>query len=130
MRAIDTNVIVRLIARDDPNHLSIVETLIDEPFLLLPTVILESVWVLESRFDFDRQAISAKMRQLLGHINAVAPDGDAVGWALDRYENGADFADMVHIALAATLDVLKFATFDRRVARHTDEPRITIEQLG
>ncbi len=129
MRAIDTNVVVRLIARDDDHQLSTAKDLIDTPFLLLTTVVLESVWVLESRYGFGRERIVEELRTLIGHVNAVVVDREAIGWAFDRYAQGADFADVIHIALAASADVLQFATFDRRVARHIDEARITIEQL-
>ena len=39
-------------------------------------------------------------------------------WALSRYRAGADLGDMMHIVASAKL--AGFATFDRRIARHTD----------
>ncbi len=130
MRALDTNVLLRLIIRDDAVQLVVAEQMIDEPFLLLPTVILEVVWVLESRFEMERARVVKEVRNLLGHIHAVMPTGEAVRWAVDRYEEGGDFADMLHVAFAGASDASQFATFDRRIAKFINEPGILVETLG
>ena len=51
---------------------------------------------------------------------------DHAGWAIDRLEAGADFADMMHIATAA--GATSFATFDRGVEQKAGTaPPISIE---
>jgi predicted nucleic-acid-binding protein len=101
MRAIDTNIAVRLFVRDAPAQVTAAEAFVSEPFLLLPTVLLEAIWVLESSW--------------------FASSADMV-WVLDTYERGADFADALHIALAAEAEAAVFATFDKRLTRLRDAP--------
>lgn len=129
MRAFDTNILLRLIVRDDADQVAKAEALLDESFLLLPTVILETVWALGSIYELPRDRIVLGIRQMLGHVNATALSGDVVGWALDRYELGGDFADMLHVAFAGATEASVFATFDRRVARYVNQPEIQISTL-
>lgn len=50
MRAIDTNILVRLVARDEPEQLRIAAEIVEAGgVLVLPTVLLETEWVLRSR---------------------------------------------------------------------------------
>lgn len=49
----------------------------------------------------------------------------AVEWALTRAHDGADFADMLHLALSSAAD--SFATFDRGMARHADASVVAVE---
>ena len=129
MRAFDTNIVLRLIIRDDADQVAKAEALLDEPFLLLPTVILETVWALGSIYGLSRVRIVRGIRQMLGHVNATAVSGDVLGWALDRYELGGDFADMLHVAFAGATEATEFATFDRRVARYVNQPEIQVLML-
>ena len=132
MRTLDTNVVVRLFVRDDDHQVAIAEDLIVEgPFLLLPSVLIEAVWVAKSRYDMPRVAIVTELAKVLGHENAVVVSPNAVRWALDRFELGADFADMLHYALAEELEATSFATFDKRIKPHQVEgSTVDLEHLG
>ena len=131
MRAIDTNVVVRLLARDDESQLRIAEAILDEPFLILPTVILESVWVMQTRFGLSAEEVATRLRLLLGQGNAQIQSGEAMLWALSRFANGSDFADALHVALAHEAEVESFSTFDKKLARMpVNDIDITLEQLG
>ena len=122
MRAIDTNVVVRLLERDDAGQLAVARELTFHPFLLLPTVILESIWVLQSRYRLERNEIAARLERLLGHAHARIASIDAVAWAFEAYKQGHDFADALHIALAAEADAESFASFDKNVQRIAGAP--------
>lgn len=129
MRAIDTNIVVRLVARDDPRAEAIARALLDQPFLLLPTVVLEAEWVLRSVYRLPRSVILSGFRLLLGHVHGVVPNADAISVALERYEAGADFADMLHLALAAEAEAASFATFDRKLSKQAPDG-LPVELLG
>lgn len=129
MRAIDANVVVRLIARDDLEAEAVARDLLDEPFLLIPTVLLESEWVLRSVYRLSRQIIDQGFRLLLGHENASVLNGAALAWALDRYAEGGDFADMLHLALAREAEAEFFATFDREVKKAAGDAAAFVQCL-
>lgn len=131
VRAFDTNVVVRLLTTDDKAQAATAEALLHEPFLLLPSVLIETVGVLRTRYGYTRQTLSAKLNALLGLDMAVIVSPDAVEWAMLRHDEGADFADMLHAALAAEHDADSFATFDNRIKdRHLEGLPVRLERLA
>ena len=130
MKAIDTNVVLRLIVRDDPAQIEHAKNIVASPFMLLPTVILETVWVLQTRFGFDRTRIVNELAKVMALDTASTMSKLAIQWALERFLYGGDFADMLHIGLAAQTDASHFTTFDKRIERHVVDADIVIETLG
>ena len=128
MRAIDSNIVIRLFARDK-NQLDIALTIIESPFLILPTVILESVWVLQTVYKLDRKELASKLAELIGHENATPIASNAIMWAIEHFAAGADFADMLHVALASEAEGSCFATFDRGIAKYVSNDEMMIETL-
>jgi len=120
--AVDTNVVVRLLARDDAAQAPRARALIEAgSVFVLKTVVLETEWVLRSLYDFGRPAIADGMARLLGLLGIEIEDRPAVARALTWYGRGLDFADALHLASVAHADA--FATFDqalRRKARRID----------
>ncbi|WP_380785392.1 type II toxin-antitoxin system VapC family toxin [Sphingomonas sp. R86521] len=130
MIAVDTNIVLRLILNDDAGQIEAIRALMKRNRLFVSlTVLLETGWVLESRYRMPRHDVAAALD------GVVALEGVAIGrpalaaWAVDRYRAGGDWADMIHLAAAAKTD--GFATLDRRVMRHAgpDSP-IPIETLA
>ena len=115
MLAVDTNVVVRYLARDDGAQTARATRLVrTERILLLKTVLLESEWVLRSGYGFDGNAIVTSFRGLLGLPTVRVEDEIVVAQALNWFAAGMDFADAMHLAGGATTG--QFATFDRRLA--------------
>ena len=54
MRAVDTNVLARLIARDEPAQVEKAEAFVARGAWVSQLVLVETVWVLESVTGFDR----------------------------------------------------------------------------
>jgi predicted nucleic-acid-binding protein len=121
--AIDTNVVVRFLTRDDPVQAARARALIETgSVLVLQTVILETAWVLRTKYRFDRAAIATGLRQLLGLPGVAVEDPGTVAQALDLHDQGFDFADALHLASSRRAEA--FATFDhalRRRARHVPD---------
>ncbi len=131
VRTLDTNILVRLFAQDDERQTEVAVALLGEPYLLLPSVLIELVWVLRSRYKLDRKRIAAQLRAIMGTEHAIVASSKAVAWALERFEAGADFADMLHFALAEELEATCFATFDRRIKQQQIEGSlVTLELLS
>ena len=102
--------------------------IVEEDFILTATVLLETEWVLRSRYRFTRSARARALRMILDLPGLVEAPSNAP-WAIARMEAGADFADMLHMATAS--GATRFATFDKRVSRKasSDTP-LPIELLA
>ena len=114
--AIDTNVVVRFLTRDDPVQAARARSLIEKELILLPTaVVLETAWVLRRTYRYDHAAISTGIRHFIGLPGVRVEDAAAVARALDWYDRGLDFADALHLASSGKASA--FATFDRALRR-------------
>jgi predicted nucleic acid-binding protein len=114
--AIDTNVVVRFLTRDEPEQAARARALIgDGSILVLRTVILETEWVLRTTYRFDRAAIARGLRQILGLPGVEVEEPETVARALDLHDQGFDFADALHLASSRQADA--FATFDHGLRR-------------
>ena len=114
MRAIDTNVVVRYLTGDDPEQSAKARALVDGgEIFVATTVLLESEWVLRSAYGFSGQAVAAALRAFAGLPGVSAENPARLATALDRAEQGMDFADALHLA-AASAECEVLLTFDLR----------------
>lgn len=116
MIALDTNLLARLLLRDDEaQHAQARALMQDNAQLTAPvTVMLELVWVLEAN-DCTPVEIVHGLNLLLGLPNFVPQEREALRSALQAYASGLDFADALHLALSR--DSRQFATFDKGFAK-------------
>ena len=116
MIAVDTNVLVRYVIRDDEAQSRRAQTLIaTTPVFVGVTVILEFEWLLRSRYGYDRQRIVDVVRGIAGRAMVTIEAAPSVAHALRYVEGGMDFADAMHLALRG--DATGFATFDHAMVR-------------
>lgn len=129
MIAIDTNVIVRLIALDDAAQLALAERLVQSgPIFISLLALVEAEWVLRSKHGFDRAHLSYALKSLFLAETVRVELEDYALWALDQFEKGADLADMLLLVSARDCD--SFATFDRRLSREVgSESPVRVEIL-
>jgi predicted nucleic-acid-binding protein len=113
--ALDTNVIVRWIMRDDAAQVAIADQVLAEPFFVSASVLTEIGWVLESVFGLKRTQIAAAASSLVNLPTANVPDVHKVRWALERFSHSGDWADLIHLATAG--DVAAFGGFDKKLAK-------------
>ena len=98
MRAIDTNIIIRYVTRDDPKQAERARRLVQsETVYLSATVFLESAWVLESSYGYDRAQIAHALKTFTSYPTLRLQDGFDFAQALDWYEQGMDVADAIHL---------------------------------
>lgn len=113
MIALDTNVVVRIIVDDDPDQVQQAQTLLAANRCMVPiTVVLETSWVLEAIYQVPVSVVASSLRQFLGLDQVEAPHMPAIEQALRWYEDGLDFADALHRALAPNY-AEALATFDQ-----------------
>jgi len=124
MLGIDTNVVVRLVVADDAEQTRRARKLVeqalgrDEPVLVSLLVVLESEWVLRSRYGFDREAVLAIFRALLEARELSFEDEPALEEALFRWKDSAcGFSDCLITAHNRRIGCRATATFGGRAAR-------------
>lgn len=111
MIAIDTNVAIRIITADDPYQNKLALAVVQRSAFVSSGVWMEIEWVLRSFYRWSRAEIAGALRSFLLMSCVTAANAEAVHWAIDRYGEGADWADMIHLIDAAGRDA--FVTFDR-----------------
>lgn len=117
--ALDTNILVRLIARDDPGQLHRAQALLSERVCFIPdTVLLETAWVLRSSYGASRAQILAELQTVLGLPNVRVSDFERLRLVFDWYGAGIEIADAFHLASSQHAD--EFATFDARFVRRAE----------
>ena len=124
MPALDTNVLVRYVVQDDEVQLASSRRLIrkcvaDAQTLFVPvTVALELEWVLRTSFGYVKDEVMAVLSNLFSAAEMTFESERALEVALQLYRKGpADFADCLHIALAAQAGELPLWTFDKGAAK-------------
>lgn len=124
MPALDTNVLVRHVVRDDTAQLAAATRLIEDCIasgqsLFVPvTVTLELEWVLRASFEFGKDTVMQVLASLFSTAELSFESERALEVALQFYREGtADFADCLHVALAGQAGELPLWTFDRRAAK-------------
>ena len=116
MIALDTNLLARLLLRDDARQYTRARALLaqERDYTAPVTVMLELVWVLEVN-DCARDDIAHGLRLLLGLPNFKPQQPEALRQALAWYAQGLDFTDAFHLALSQGHEEL--ATFDKVFAK-------------
>lgn len=113
MLAVDTNIVVRLLAGDDAAQSKRAKVLFaHESVYLSKTVVLETEWVLRRAYGFDTKSIFHALRGLISLPNVVCECFDDVNDAIGWMSEGLDLADALHLSVAKMVG--RFATFDRK----------------
>jgi predicted nucleic-acid-binding protein len=124
MLGVDTNVLVRYLIRDDQSQYEKARRLIDrevskgEPVLVSLLVLLESEWVLRSRYELPKSEIVAAFSALLDTADLAFEDEPSVEHAIYLWkDSSADFADCLSDARNLRLGCRATATFDGRALK-------------
>jgi predicted nucleic-acid-binding protein len=128
LNAVDTNVLARYIVQDDGAQSENATAILAEPCFVSDTVLLETAWLLSSRYGVRRADLAATLLDVLRLPALVVSDDGMIAWAIERFAEGADLADMLHVASARHAD--RFVTFNARLARQAGaQAPILIETL-
>jgi predicted nucleic-acid-binding protein len=121
MLGLDTNVLVRYLVRDDPSQYEKARRLITrelkrgEPVLVSLLVLLETEWVLRSRYELDKAERLMAISALLDSADLAFEDEACVEQAVYSWkESRADFADCLIEARHRRLGCSATATFDAK----------------
>jgi predicted nucleic-acid-binding protein len=119
MRAVDTNLLVRLLVRDDPKQVKAAEAFIAPGAWISQLVLAEALWVLDAVFERKPAQIAAAVSLLIEHESLVVQDADCVeaALALFRKRSALGFSDCLILEIARKAGHLPLGTFDRTIAK-------------
>jgi predicted nucleic-acid-binding protein len=129
MRAIDTNVVIRLITRDHEDQALAAEALVKDGAWLSLVALVETCWVLSAGYEFTPPQLARALGILLDHEHIVVEHPVAVERALEvfRKRPKLSFPDCLLIEIARQSGFLPFATFDKDLAKLDDVELIEIK---
>lgn len=119
MIAIDSNVLIRLITKDDPDQARRARDLLSgeagiHGIFLTTTTVVETVWALRRSYKFSKTEILTILDEMLTNVAFVWERLDAITIAVEDFRNGsADFSDYVIAAIADLAGAKPAYTFDK-----------------
>jgi len=119
MRAIDTNVLVRLVTRDDRKQAAAAESFISKGAWVSTLVLVEGTWVLAAVYELTPPEIATAVEMLLHHKDLTIQDADTVAAALEhsRQRPALGFSDCLILEVARKAGHLPLGTFDRDLGK-------------
>ncbi len=127
MRGIDTNILARFIVQDDPIQAKLAEAALQARVYVSLSVLMETVWLLTSRFRMSPTDIVQSLYDVFSLSTVVVEQQAHVKWALQRFQAGAGFADMIH--LITNQNMSAFLTFDKMMAQEAGDASPVVVEL-
>lgn len=125
MIGLDTNVLVRYFAQDDPAQAKKASALIesltpDRPGYVTQVALIEVIWVLSRAYRIERAEIARVIEMLLRTKEITVESAETVWKALRLYtDSSADFADCLIERTCHDAQCEYTATFDIKAAKAT-----------
>jgi len=126
MRAVDTNVLVRLLVRDDLDQVKVAESFIAPGAWVSHLVLAEALWVLYAVYDRTAEHIAAAVDRLLNHKELTIQDAEVVANALEQFKKrpSLGFTDCLVLEIARKAGHIPLGTFDRNLSKLDDARRL------
>ena len=119
MRAVDTNVLVRLVARDDAKQTAVAEAFVAKGAWVSHLVLAETSWVLSQVYELRPADIAKAIAMLLRHKSITLQDSDTVAAALEQFAGNPSlgFSDCLVVEIARKAGHMPLGTFDRAFSK-------------
>ena len=126
MRAVDTNVLVRLMTRDDKKQVAVAEAFVAHGAWVPHLAIAEATWVLASVYDRDPEAVATAVEMLLSHEHLTVQDAEVVVAAVAqcRQYPHVGFSDCLMLEIARKAGHAPLATSDRDLGKIAGAQRL------
>lgn len=126
MRAADTNVLVRLVRRDDARQADAADRWVSRGAWVPLLALAELTWVLSAVYERSAGEIAAAIEMLLSHEHLTLQDADAVSAALEHFRRrpALGFSDCLLLETARKAGHLPLGTFDAALSRLDGAERI------
>lgn len=114
MRAVDANVLVRLVTRDEPKQAALAQAFIAPGAWVSHLVLTETTWVLSAVYELDAPKIATAVEMILNHRELSVQEPDVVAKALDHFRRkpALGFSDCLILEIARRAGHLPLGTFD------------------
>lgn len=118
MRAVDTNVLVRLVVRDADEQVAAADEFVAAGAWVSHLVLAETLWVLASVYALSSEQLAMAVRMLLQHDAIVLQEADVVEAALDTFHDHSKvtLADCLIVEIARKAGHEPVGTFDRALS--------------
>jgi predicted nucleic-acid-binding protein len=122
VRAVDTNVLVRLVARDDVKQVRQAEAFVAPGAWVPQIVLVEAMWVLRAVYGRAPAEIAVAIEMLLNHEQLTIQDSEVVSAAVDRFRRrpGLGFSDCLVLEVSRKAGHVPLGTFDRTFSKLDD----------
>ena len=119
MRAVDTNVLVRLLTRDDAEQVARAEAFVSKGAWVQHLVLAETTWVLATVHEFGADSIARAIEMILNHEHLAVQDADVVAAALEHYRKkpSLGFSDCLVLEASRKAGHIPLGTFDRNLGK-------------
>lgn len=119
MRAVDTNLLVRLLVRDDPAQVAAAEAFVETGAWVSHLVLAETLWVLDAVYDRSPAQLAKAIELLLNHQCLSLQDADTITSALAHFRArpSLGFSDCLVLEIARKAGHLPLGTFDKALAK-------------
>ena len=119
MHAVDTNLLVRLLVRDDADQVNAAEAFIANGAWVSHLVLAETLWVLDAVYNRSPAQIANAVDRMLNHKELALEDTEVVALALAHFRSrpSLGFSDCLVLEIARKAGHLPLGTFDRNLAR-------------
>jgi predicted nucleic-acid-binding protein len=128
MRAVDTNVLVRLVVGDDARQARAAEAFVREGAWVSQLVLVETTSVLESVYELGAEQLATALDMLLNHQTLTVEESETVTRALALFRDrpALGFSDCLVLEVARAAGHLPLGTFDRDLASREGAARIEV----
>jgi len=126
MRAVDTNVLVRLVTRDDVKQATRADEFVQGGAWVSHLVLVETTWVLSAVYELDPGAVATAVEMLLSHEALSIADPDVVRAALTHFRKkpSLGFSDCLILEVARAAGHVPMGTFDRDLGKLAGAQRL------
>ena len=126
MRAVDTNILVRLLVRDDAAQVKVAENFVEKGAWVSNLVLVETLWVLDAVYERSPSQLAKAIDLLLNHETLTLQDADVVTSALGHFRKRPTlgFSDCLILEIARKAGHLPVGTFDKNLAKSDGAQRI------
>lgn len=126
MRAVDTNVLVRILARDDPKQARVADEFVSAGAWVSLLALAETMWVLTAVYERGAAEVGASVEQLLNHKDLILQDREVVAAALEIFRSrpAPGFTDCLLLEIARKAGHWPLGTFDRNLSKIDGAERV------
>lgn len=121
MIGLDTNILVRFLVKDDEEQYQQTYKLFSQSavtFMISYPVLVEMIWVLETRYGYDKERLVFILQEFNDSKNFYYPDRSIIEKAIADYrKSSADFADCLIGAFNKEHNCKTTYTFDKKASK-------------